>query len=371
MATLIKPFDQLSTSTATTMVYTNINFRREFIFSTIEVTQIIAKLSKKKRAVDKKKLQAPYGAIISVQYGLLVNGIRMSKNKKYYCKVCQPDKLSKTFQGVNTINECLQRVPEKECIEKGYPLSTFRIHFICSLCKKEYPVTKLKKIPNFLNQITVVLSIGHRNINVMIFKDSIKLAGCQTLEDATIAMMILWEEYIGPDPKSWSLVNLQNKQIKFLFEIVMRNVDFKIDFPIDKKKLNQLMNREEFSNRVFMSQWESTSATHVNIKMRAKKPEDFKYQVLVYNIDDPLNDKFIIFEKENEFQKKSNKEKFNTMIVFASSEVILSSRYATHYSEDYTFFVNTVDKHRKEIEEVINPPQLNIKEYLSTLNLSI
>ena len=57
----------------------------------------------------------------------------------------------------------------------------------------------------------------------------------------------------------------------------MRNVSLNIGFRIDKVKLN------EYRNHVFLSKYESTSETHVNIKMFAEKADDFECNVLVYD----------------------------------------------------------------------------------------
>ena len=76
----------------------------------------------------------------------------------------------------------------------------------------------------------------------------------------------------------------------FMFDVVMRNINFKIGFTIDKHKLNRLMNRGEYRNHVYLSRYESKSDTHANIKMLAEKPENLEYNVLVYEkagIEDP------------------------------------------------------------------------------------
>ena len=87
---------------------------------------------------------------------------------------------------------------------------------------------------------------------------------------------MLWQDYITKIPGAWSLKKGATKP-KFIIDVVMRNVDFKLGFPIQRKNLNMLMNEECFSEHIFMSQYESTAHTNVNIKMYSVKPIDFKY----------------------------------------------------------------------------------------------
>ena len=353
------------------------------VFRSIPITHIDAPLTKKKKNIDKKKLEAPYGAIISLQHGVYVRGIRMSKKKKYWCHMCQlydgePDEdgCFNASQHVLSVEEIIRPVSKTESAEKRFPPKTYKIHFICRECQREFDIRQLRKIVPFLNQVTVVISIGHVIINVMMFKDNIKLAGNRSFDDGVATTMILWEDYIGCRNDTWSFRKTKNpktgkmetsKDAHFLFELVMRNVDFKLGFPIDKKKLNRLMNRSEYKERVYLSQWESTSATHVNIKMFTKKPEDFKYDVLVYDDGGTIDPYFIQMTEKIYARKKTVGKKFITFIVFSSAETILTGRYNQNVKEQYDFFVETVLKHRAEKEEVISKPKMSIRDYLKTI----
>ena len=111
---------------------------------------------------------------------------------------------------------------------------------MCSKCKREFEIYQLCRIVPFLNQVTIVLSIGHILINVMMFKDCMKLSGNKTYDDAVEAVMILWENYITSVPNAWSFLKTDTcKEAHFMFDVVMRNVNFKIGFPIDKFSLDR------------------------------------------------------------------------------------------------------------------------------------
>lgn len=379
----LRPFEELDTSTATTMVYTNMFFDTRKIFESIKITEVEIPRTKKQGNVDKKKLAAPYGAIISVQSATHIRGVHIRKKKKRWCTVCQPIKVTPEGEEVQvyTVTEQLDPVPSTDM---------FAIMYYCSKCQKSYEPAELYKINHFLNQITIVISTGKQPLlNVMMFKDNLKFAGCKGIDDAVEAILILWQDYIfspnetsywfpgGPkslvyNPKvtkgtsgtlGTDLWRLKKgaKSPRFVFETVMRNVDFKIGWPIERPALNLLMNDEKYSKNVFMSQYESTGHTNVNIKMYSRKPKDFMYDCLVIPIDSPdggplrkprfIQIPDIPYKSEKKKKKDATGEQYITFIAFSSSEIILSGRYDKNMKEMYDFFVRTIFNHRKEIEE--------------------
>lgn len=344
----LKEFEDLQTSTMTVMVYTNVVFDTPVIFEAIGITDVEVPLTKKQKNVDKKKITAPYGAVISVQSKTRIRGIDLRKKKKHWCTVCQP------FKVVDDKESKVLTVTEQLVQAEGTDI--FDIMYFCSRCQKSYRPEEMKKINHFLNQLTAVISIGKQPLlNIMMFKDNLKIAGCKNVDDAVEVIMVLWQDYIVGMPGAWRLKNGATSP-RFVFEVVMRNVDFKLGFPIERPALNYLMNGETYRDKIFMSQYESTGHTNVNIKMFSRKPENFQYDCLVMPLDAKERPHFI---KLNEIPYKSPKKKdedarkakYITFIVFSSSEIILSGRYDLNMKEMYEFFVQTVFKNRKIIEE--------------------
>lgn len=377
----LKPFKDLQTSTSTVMVYTNIIFDLKKIFESIKLTEIEVPLTKKQKNVDKKKISAPYGAIISVQSKTHIRGVDLRKKQKRWCTVCQPYKVSPEgdVTYINTVTDQLEHV-------KGTDMSA--IMYYCSKCQKVYKPEELYKINHFLNQITIVISTGSQPLlNVMMFKDNLKFAGCKGIDDAVEGMMILWQDYIF-SPKETSFwfpggakalafdgasttaqttasTTAQTplwrhkkgaRSSRFVFETVMRNVDFKIGWPIERPALNALMNDSKYAKHIFMSQYESTGHTNVNVKMYSRKPDNFTYDCLIIPLDTSVPPRFIKlndipYKSEKKKRKDATKDKYITFIAFSSSEIILSGRYDQNMEEMYNFFVRTVFAHRKNIEE--------------------
>ena len=204
-------------------------------------------------------------------------------------------------------------------------------------------------------------------INVMLFKNSLKIAGCKTNEDAFLAVSSLWGLLSAG---SWHLT-CETRPF-FVFETVMRNVGFNLGFGINRTFLNVLMNEKQFAHKVCLSQFEPTGQTNVNIKMFSKKPDNFKYDCMVFppvvgssaiHVT-PCPCEFLDKDKENLkrpylvkvdklfFKTTLNKpEKPMTFIVFSSSQTILSGKYDENVKEQYQFFVETLLRYKERIRE--------------------
>ena len=198
------------------------------------------------------------------------------------------------------------------------------------------------------------------------FKHSIKLAGNKTYDYAVEAIMILWENYFNSIPNAWSFRDT-SKGAHFLFDVVMRNINFKIGFQIDKFSLNRLMNRADYKNHVYLSKYESTSDTHVNIKICTEKPDNLEYNMLVYDKAGIENPYFIQTTEKKYACEKVPKPMYITFLIFSSSVGILSGRCYNSMKEKYEFFTETINKHRNEIEERLSKPKMSLRECLDII----
>ena len=127
----------------------------------------------------------------------------------------------------------------------------------------------------------------------------------------------------------------------------MMNVDFKIGFPIDREKFNNLMNSEVYKDKIIASLYEPTANANVNVKFYCTKPTELRHTCVIYgNVKTETQVKSSLYKKN-----KKKAEKTTTLIVFASSEVILTGRYSKRSQEVYDFLMNVVLKNRDQIEE--------------------
>jgi len=354
----VPEFSELKTSTRTVIVYSNILFNLPKIFRDFYITYIDVPLTKKKKNVDKKKLSASYGSIISIQHGNEYRGVNLRKTKKHWCLENCRETIRKGEKDVhvNTVIEVHTKIEGTDI---------FHIRYFCTKCERYYTLRQLKKIRSFLNQVTIVISIGNIILNIMMFKDNFKVAGCRKNDDAIEATMILWDDYISRLHKGWKIKEqFKDEEPRFLFRPVMRNLDFKLGFYINRMALNRLMNSEKYSDRIFMSQCETTSHTNVNIKLYTKKPPDHFYYCLVIP-QNGVSPYYLQMRRNIYKQKKEKENKYTTFIVFGSSETIISGRYDSAMEKDYNFIVTEIFEHRDLIEEKIKEPKIDLVSFLS------
>jgi len=294
-------FDELETSTRTSTVYSNLTLDLHKIYHGLPITVLkdeeIPK-TKKRALIDKKKLSAPRGSILSVQNRHEVRGLDTRTKKP----------------------------------------------------------AKVTPVDWFLNQITILISNGERILNIMMFSDCLKIVGCKELDDCLDAINLFFRTFVEENRDWWKLKVESDEPPTFCVSSVMRNMDFHLGFDIDRCALNALMNEPKYENIVFMSQYETTGHTNVNIKtfgdgeevyylLKMKSGEETEVEELNSN---PFS------------KKKKSKKSYVTFIVFSSSETIISGRSEKAMKERYEFFINTIKDNRHLIEDV--PRKKEVKE---------
>jgi hypothetical protein len=341
-------YEDLSTSTTTVMVYSNIDFNLKKIFHEFPVIKL---------PPTARKNNIPYGSIVLLRSDIYLRGERMcGKKKKYWCPICQllTEKGKKKF----TVEEEEHPLCEKDSLI--YPQDTKKLWFKCSVCDRYHDIKVLRKIVTFLNQTTIVISLGKMLVTIMLFDDKCKISGTKSFNNAVETIMILWEDYIYPLKNTFSM---QSIEAHFVFELVMKNIDFKSGFALDKYKLNDILNTEEYRDIVYLSQCESTSASHLNIKLYSNKPVNFSYDMLVYpeNNEEP---KFIqVTDKLYSVKNNKNKKSTTTLIVFSSGECIMTGRYDINMKLGYEFFMDICNNNKNEIIEQVEIPEQSLQNF--------
>jgi hypothetical protein len=320
------PFKTLKPSTQVVMIYTNMEFNNKAIFDNLPYHKISdPPLTKKYKNIDKKKLTAPYGSIVSIQSSNNVRGLDMRNKKK-------------------------KAVPKNPLAKK----------------------THTKKIDYFLNETTIVLFLKNISVNIMIFKGIFKIAGCRYEDDAFESIMLLWD-HIKQIKNSYKILPEYEDTYPhpaFLADVAMKNVGFSLGFQIDRYALNILMNKDEYIDTVYLSQYEPTGHPNVNIKMFGATPGDINYDILIIQ---PGKKEFFENVNENIFRtvKKKEKEKYTTAIAFSSGEIILTGRYKNAMKRAYNFIIKQVFQHRNEIEiKLIQHQKFDRKELIKQLSSS-
>ncbi|HSA76109.1 MAG TPA: hypothetical protein VLE02_01070 [Nitrosarchaeum sp.] len=344
-------FEDLQISTCTIVVYSNVELNLKSVFKSFPVKLLRdVPLTKKKKNVDKAKIKAQDGDIISCRWGDYLRGIQL-KIERFWCVVCCPVTVKKYGKKVypKTVHKTYE--PYKRDIKKAI--------YTCKLCHNVIPTKNLGKIPDFLNQITLVMYLKGRFLNIMIFKNKFKMVGFKDEMDSVYVINTLFKTTLTKK-SLWS--SIDGEHPLYIFFTAMKNFDFKLGFPIDVISLNNVMNKEEYDHMIFMCQRESARGSSVNIKFYTEQPDDYRYTALTYKNDQPI----ISFLRENILKKTPTKKKYITFIVFSSSEVILSGRYKD-MRDAYNFFLECIQNNKSEILERITEPKFD----LSSLKLEL
>lgn len=227
----------------------------------------------------------------------------------------------------------------------------------------------------FLNSITIVMVLENgKLINSKISQNGkLQITGCKNIEQCVEMIKYLFkhikeiEVQIGQSMFALKYGSKStNSNPTFIFNVVMKNIDFKVKFNINREKLNQFMNE----HTEFCSLFESSVNTGVNIKIKSNISYDTHLDSIeilpdlsVHRSKVPFSN-YTSYLDEKEKKKENKKEKYHTFLVFHSGSIIQSGS-GPEMIDVYNKFINVLNKHRKEFEEILNT---NIKQDIQTMH---
>ena len=140
---------------------------------------------------------------------------------------------------------------------------------------------------------------------------------------------------------------------RIIFNVVMKNIDFKIGFSIQRDKLDTFINM----NTDFTSHYEGSITTGVNIKIKSSNPYDSMLNCLEIFEDNTKTSlveykEYLTFLDDREKKKELKKEKYHTFLVFCSGSIIQSGS-GPDMENVYKEFMNILLKNREHFEEKI------------------
>lgn len=319
----MQEFDKLGVSICVYLFYTNVVFDLERVFRETPVIELEQPEMKRKKKIKSKDVKAPYGSIFNLKYLGEVRGITF-------------DTKAAADANVPPVND---------------------EYFISN-------ITEDKSKKHFRNEVMITLSLGSKNVNIMLFKDNMKIAGCRTEDEAVESVMILWEEYL-------SKLYPPNTEIKFVMDLIMKNRRFDFGFIVNREELNTWMNKLKKSKsteiEIFSSKFKSESSRAVNIKTRVRRPKNISYDVLVYggSVKGSVSAKLKPrggsvrtqfsphwqISKGNPFPRPEKyKIPKNTFLVFNSGQAIVSGRYYDIIKEHYYWFTDLINENQDAIK---------------------
>ena len=186
----------------------------------------------------------------------------------------------------------------------------------------------------FLHSVTIVLSLeNNKFINIKVSSNGkFQITGCKNKTQYIDTILHIFIAMINIETMTGEKCykfNNSDSCLKVIFNTVMQNMDFNIGFNISRDKLDKFIN----CNTQFVSIFEGSISTGVNVKIKSEQVNDAFLTELQYDIVDktvnivkvPYINYFNLLE-DKEKKKEGNKEKHHTFLIFASGSIIMSSR---------------------------------------------
>lgn len=221
---------------------------------------------------------------------------------------------------------------------------------------KQKKVSENNKIKYFRNSLTIVMSVDGKMINSKISKNGkFQITGCKSNYHAELFIKYLWEHIKNKENfKEFCEIKGGNK-IEATFKNVMTNIDTNVGFNINRENLDQYIN----SNTKYHSLLEtSVSYTGINIKIPIKKDFDFNMKKISCDIENNTWSEDNITYKnyigtlcEKDRIKEQTKQRYHSILVFYSGNIIFSSMDISFMKDLYEEFFGIIKDCRHLIED--------------------
>jgi len=207
----------------------------------------------------------------------------------------------------------------------------------------------------FRNSITVVMVVDtEKIINFKVSRNGkFQITGCRTNQHAEDCFMF-FQKYIQKYKNTTH--TLTGDLLEVLYIPAMRNIDFNLNFLIDREKLSMYINMNTEYHAILES---SIGYTGVNIKLPLEvNVFDLPIKKCVCDMENDRCEKFTIpyleyinTLTEKERRKKIEKERHNTFLVFHSGKCIMSGMSSFCMKNSYVSFMEVIDKCRDVVME--------------------
>lgn len=326
-------FDSIKVSTKTFIVMTNMILNIDKLFNFLPITDYILvpkrRGRKKKNEPNDPNKDIPSGSIITLEYQNKIRGVDLKK-------------------------------------------------------KKRKNKDKKKRGNYFRNSVTIVMIMSGKKINYKVSRNGkFQMTGCKEDDQADQCVKWFWNyikntddiySIVGQDGKkkeekqpvtvsdSDSESETENKtgkkdipELKAIFIPAMRNIDFGLNFFVDREKLDEYFNM--FTDYTSLLET-SFGYTGVNIKIPIDKPiSDLQLKQLRCVDGKWCGDEYVPYDDylsmlhPKDAAKKLKKNRYNTFLVFHSGKVIMSGMEASFMRDVYYEFLDIIRECYDVIEE--------------------
>jgi hypothetical protein len=236
------------------------------------------------------------------------------------------------------------------CVEDGQPEGSI----VFAQYKNTFKGTPFKKISkkHFLNSVTIIMNVGVKYVNIKVSnKGKLQITGCNKTIHPVCIIQHFWSTIVKES--SWEF---QPGETCFKASVipVMSNINFSIDFQINRESLNNIINTKTEHISILET---SDGYVGVNIKIHKKKESLDDVLVDQYSY---INDRWELSKTKvmdyiqtlstKEQKKKISKCYINTFLVFYSGKVIMSGGISTiNRKSAYEEFMSILRTYKNEI----------------------
>jgi hypothetical protein len=138
-----------------------------------------------------------------------------------------------------------------------------------------------------------------------------------------------------------------------IINVVMKNINFKIGFQINRERLDEYIRAQTDYYSLFLSDLH----TCVNIKMKAERHAEDQLDLVVMRGRDQYELSkidFSVYSMHYDHNKKIDKSKYHTFLVFYSGSVILSSS-GPETEQVYNRFMDIILSNQEKFREEVKP----------------
>jgi TATA-box binding protein (TBP) (component of TFIID and TFIIIB) len=224
--------------------------------------------------------------------------------------------------------------------------------------KKKTKSTSRKKVGKFFrNSVTVVMVMDGKGVNFKVSRNGkFQMTGCKSDEQAEKCMKYFWSYIKDKKDIVYNFSDPFCSQIEITFIPAMRNIDFDLGFLVDREKLSKYIN---VMTKYYSMLESSFGYTGCNVKFPIKDDivcldvtkikNKLDSDEWVYG-ETPFTDHFE-FMTEKERNKKLQKRRYNTFLIFHSGRVLMSGLTADFMRDTYYEFLDIIRKCYDEILE--------------------
>ena len=246
----------------------------------------------------------------------------------------------------------IEQIQEKIIIESGSIITLKYENDVRGVEIKKKKIDKKKKSKWFRNSFTVVMVIDNKPINFKICQNGMmQITGCKFDSQAEDCVKFIWY-YIKEQKDIYKFT--YGDFLDIMFIPVMRNIDFSLGFNVDREKLAKYISTQTQYHCLLETSFGYTgcnSKVPINIDIRKMKIKKLSFLDDNWFEKSSTYDEYLSKLTEKEINKKLNKERFVTFLIFHSGKVIQSSINSEFGRDSYYYFLEIIKSAFDEIEE--------------------